>query len=118
MNREECINYTLYGNSLRYLGGADTSADAISFYEAPAFIGQEVVIDYGNEAVVPFYPMSLYLTGTSSWTLFEEENFYGRSACFVPSSSDPQLVYEVDYNALGIQTIKSVSQGCAGTSFA
>jgi len=80
----KCHNSPL-GNitgSARYLGGSNTELLSISFYSEENQLGSELVVEWEELHELPFQPKSLITMGESSWTVWTEKEFKGKSLCY------------------------------------
>ena len=99
-------------SSLRYAGSrADWCFPSINLYYGQYFSGVDSAWYFKDmPSLGSLAVQSLIVSGDSAWTLYEGENYSGRSVCLPPSTSGACLpaVY-LDYLVIG-----SVKKGCYG----
>jgi len=93
-------------NSIRFVGGADTTAPAISLYAETSYVGTEYFVTSVAGANIPFQVKSFVTSGKTSWTFFSGPNFDGTSSCIPATASN---VYR---NSTYTGQVRSVSRGC------
>lgn len=91
---------------------ADTTTTGIAFWSGAVPSNYTLITDKVAESninVIMTSSSSLIITfGNSSWTLFEETNFIGKSACMNSSN----VVHDAPPYAFGLATVSSVIKGC------
>lgn len=88
-----CANssYIYASQSLRFAGPLETATPALAVYESwySSGAGREVIFTTGAANNFGFIARSAIASGTSSWTLYYNENFTGNTTCL---SSGGELV--------------------------
>ncbi|OXA42673.1 hypothetical protein Fcan01_22422 [Folsomia candida] len=104
-----CHNGTIHSiMSLRFTGPLETMTPSISIYSGANFdisSGIELTFTGLSATNFGFVPKYAVLTGRSSWTGFENEDFTGNATCF-------ETLREIEATLLGEKEIRSFAQGC------
>lgn len=104
-------------SSARYAGHPkDYTIDSLTIYQHTYFQGTEEYAfnELSNLQNINGREQSVIITGTSSWSVYEKENFEGSSTCVKATGADkghPTFYGEIR-QLISFDSIKSLKRGC------
>ncbi|ODM89887.1 Gamma-crystallin N [Orchesella cincta] len=90
------------------------SQDSLTLYEDVCFIGEELRITNSLSALTSLVGQheSLIITGTSSWTLCEGENYTRPKICLQAIANTPLIISNLRNLGIHPGSIRSIRKGC------